>query len=49
LSCVLDAEKQNSYLLILDAKNIEKGALAKLSFGQALPIAFHGNFLSKLN
>jgi len=49
LSCVLDAEKQNSYLLILDAKNIEKGPLAKLSFGQALPIAFHGNFISKLN
>lgn len=44
LSCVLDAKTNNSYLLILDAKNLEKGPLAKLSFDQALPIAFHGNF-----
>lgn len=46
LSCVLDSENNNSYLLILDAQNIRHGPLAKLHFDQPLPIAFHGNFFA---
>lgn len=44
LACMLDAEKQNSYLAIFDGQNFKDGPIAKVHFDQPLPIAFHGVF-----
>ena len=42
LSMIYDGNKHQSYLVIIDAQRIEEGPVAKLHFGQALPISFHG-------
>ncbi len=42
LSMIYDGNEHQSYLAIIDAQRIEEGPIAKLHFGQALPISFHG-------
>lgn len=47
LSVVLDAEKENSFLLILDAETYKEVARAKLP--HHIPFGFHGNFFNHDN
>lgn len=43
LSVVLDSRQQSSFLLILDAKNMEE--LARIGVPQRIPFGFHGCFI----
>jgi len=45
LSVVLDAARQHSYLLILDAKTLAE--LARAEIPHHIPFGFHGNFYAK--
>ncbi|MDJ0678708.1 MAG: carotenoid oxygenase family protein [Xenococcaceae cyanobacterium MO_167.B52] len=47
ISVVYDAAKHCSYLLILDAKNINK-EVAKIYLKHHIPYGFHGNWVSKI-
>ena len=46
LSVVYDGFEDNSYLAVVDAERFGDGVVAKVNFEQALPISFHGNWLS---
>ena len=46
LSMVYDGINDLSYLAIIDAQNIQDGPVAKIHFGQPLPISFHGMWRS---
>ncbi len=45
LSVIYDGNEDSSYLAVVDAKRFNEGVIAKVHFGQALPISFHGNWL----
>ncbi len=45
LTPVYDANIDKSFLMILDAENIEKGPLAKAMLDHRVPFGFHGNWL----
>ncbi|PCJ41253.1 MAG: hypothetical protein COA99_09060 [Moraxellaceae bacterium] len=42
LTITYDGNKHLSYLAVLDAQHLKQGPIAKIHFGQALPIGFHG-------
>lgn len=42
LSVVLDAERENSFLLVLDAHTLEE--LARAAVPHHIPFGFHGQF-----
>ncbi|ARN72947.1 carotenoid oxygenase family protein [Oceanicoccus sagamiensis] len=46
LSVIYDGHNHSSYLAVIDAKKFNEGVIAKAHFDQALPISFHGNWLS---
>jgi carotenoid cleavage dioxygenase len=45
LTPVYDANIDKSFLMILDAENIEKGPLAKAMLDHRVPFGFHGNWM----
>ncbi len=44
LANVYDADRDKSHLMILDARNIEAGPLAKARLEHRVPFGFHGNW-----
>jgi all-trans-8'-apo-beta-carotenal 15,15'-oxygenase len=47
VALVYDAEYHRSDIVILDAQNFQKGAVAKLHLKHHIPYGLHGNFTSK--
>ena len=49
LATVYDASIDKSFLMILDAENVEKGPLAKAMLDHRVPFGFHGNWKPNLS
>ena len=45
LSIVLDARRETSFLLVLDAANLDE--IARADVPHAIPFHFHGNYLKE--
>lgn len=46
LNLVLDAGARTSYLAVLDGQRLSEGPVARVYFEQAIPVTFHGSFVS---
>ena len=47
LSTVYDAAIDKSFLLVLDAENIEQGPIGKAMLDHRVPFGFHGNWKTR--
>ena len=46
LDLVYDAERERSFVAVLDGQSPQSGPLARIWFDQPIPYTFHGNFVS---